>query len=81
MKKYRVVDPVRFRLFKAAAAVVVWILLTVLLVMFIDAHDGLGVKEKSVTEYHTYEILYETSSENSRVKEPALQKVVYRYVE
>lgn len=81
MGRYKVVDPVRFQKFKDMVTIAVWILLAVLFVMFIDAHDGLGAKEKSVTEYHTYEILYETSGENSRVKEPAMQKVVYRYFE
>lgn len=81
MKRYRVVDPERFQRFKDVVTVTVWILLTVLFVKFIDAHDGLDVREKSMTEYHTYEILYETSSENSRVKEPTAQKVVYRYCE
>lgn len=81
MRRYRVVNPVRFRRFEDIVTMAVWILLAVLFVVFIDAHDGLDAKEKRMTEYHTYEMLYETSSSNSRIKEPTVQKVVYRYFE
>ena len=81
MKRYRVENPARFQKFKDAVIIIGWILLTIMFVKFIDAHDGLNKSPQEVTEYHTYEIAYETSEENSRVKEPVPQKVVYRYVE
>ena len=80
MKRYRVENPARFQMFKDVVIIVGWILLTIMFVKFIDAHDGMNTPPQEVTEYHTYEVVYETSETNGRVKEPVAQKVVYRYV-
>ena len=80
MKRYKIVNPARFRMFKDIVIIAGWIVLTIMFVKFVDAHDGLNTPQQEVTEYHTYEIVYKTSEENSRIKEPVAQKVVYRYV-
>lgn len=81
MKRYRVINPARFRMVVSAVQAAAWILLTIMLVKFISAHNGLNYESQEVTEYHTYEIVYETSADNDRIKMPVAQKVVYRYVE
>ena len=81
MKRYRVENPVRFQMFKDVVGVVAWILLLLSFLRFLDIYDSMSTKEEVVTERHVYEMVYETSEEDSRVKEPELQEVVYRCVE
>ena len=77
MKRYRPVNKERFGRFVKMLMLLGAILFTVLFVKFMDAHNGLGPK---TIEYHTYEIVHQTSSENHRIKEPVTREVVYRYI-
>ncbi len=77
MKVYRVVKPKRFKTFADVVQIIVWIVLVILFVKFMNAHNGL---EPRVVEYHTYEIVRETSPENNRVKVPVTREVVYKYI-
>jgi hypothetical protein len=81
MRRYRVVNPERFEVFRTIVHMFLWILAVVMFVRFINAHSGLNMPKQTVTEYHTYEVVYETSRDDSRIKEPALREVVWRYVE
>lgn len=77
MRGYRIVNPGRFKAFVSVAQIIMWIALVILFVKFINAHNGLGPR---TVEYHTYEVVQQTSSENHRIKEPATREVVYRYI-
>ncbi len=81
MRRYRVINPARFQMFKDVVIIIGWILLTIMFVKFIDAHDGVGTYTQEVREYYTYEYVTQTSEENDRIKETVPIKVVYRYVE
>ena len=77
MRRYRVVNKDRFSRFVRMAALILVIVLVALFVKFMNSHNGL---EPRVVEYHTYEIVRETSPENNRIKVPVAREVVYRYV-
>jgi len=81
MRRYRVVNPARFEMFRTVVYSILWIGAVVLFVSFINAHNGLNYKPQTTTEYHTYEFVYETSRYNDRIKEPVAREVVWRYVE
>lgn len=77
MRIYRVVDKDRFSRFIRMVMLIVVAVLVVLFIKFMNAHNGLGPK---TIEYHTYEIVQQTSSENHRIKEPVTREVVYKYI-
>ncbi len=77
MKVYRVVNPKRFKTFVDVVQITLWIALVILFVKFMNAHNGLVQK---TIEYHTYEIVQQTSPENNRIKEPVVREVVYRHI-
>lgn len=51
----------------------------VALCIFISKHSGLE-EQKAVYEFRTYEVEYQTSEANHRVKVPVTKEVVYRYL-
>ena len=75
MRRCRIVNQGRFEIFKNILALILAIVLLVLFVRFMDAHDGLGAE---TAEYRVYEVVQETSSYNHRVKTPVLREVVYK---
>jgi len=77
MKRFRVVDKDRFSRFIRMIMLIVATVLVVLFIKFMNAHNGLG--EKTI-EYHTYEIVNQTSPDNNRLKEPAVREVIYRCI-
>ena len=81
MKRFKVVNPARFEMFRNIIHMLLWILAVVMFVCFMNANNGLNVPRQTITEYHTYEYVYETSKDDDRIKEPAVREVVWRYVE
>ena len=77
MRRYRVVNKNRFERFVNMVKLVALIGLVALFVMFMNKHNGIGTK---IMEHHTYEIVYETSEENSRLKVPVAREVVYKTI-
>ena len=77
MKRYKIVDYDRFRRFAKMLMLLFVIVLLVLFIKFMNAHNGLGPQ---TVEYHTYEIVQETSPYNHRVKMPVLREVVYKTI-
>ena len=77
MQRYRIINKERFEMFKKILLLILLIVLSVLFVKFMNVHSG--IKPKTI-EYHTYEIVQETSQSNHRVKTPVLREVVYKTV-
>lgn len=77
MKTYRVTNHAKFRAFRDLVHMILWIVATVMFVSFMNAHIG---RKPETVEYHTYDIVYETSAENSRIKEPVAREVVYKTI-
>ena len=75
MRRYRIVDIERFERFKMMLVLILVVVLLALFIRFMNAHNGLGPQ---TVEYHTYEIVQETSPYNHRVKTPVLREVVYK---
>ena len=77
MRRYRIVDIERFERFKMMLVLILVVVFLALFIRFMNAHNGLGPE---TVEYHTYEIVQETSPYNHRVKMPVLREVVYKTV-
>lgn len=79
---YRIVDRRKFR--RAVKGVFITVLMIAAVIwfcVFIYQHSGLNYnaeEKNTVREFVAYETLYETSSENIRLKEAIPVKVVYR---
>ena len=64
---------------------VLTVIAVILFCVFIWQHSGLTARTESepreiIHEYRTYEVRYQTSQDNSRIKEAVPVEVVYRYV-
>ena len=77
MRRYSAVNNDRFVRFVKMVALIFLIVLVALFIKFMNAHNGLQAR---TVEYHTYEIVQQTSPYNNRVKVPVAREVVYRYV-
>lgn len=77
MQRYRIVNIERFERFKMMLVLILVVVFLALFIRFMNAHNGLGPE---TVEYHTYEIVQETSPYNHRVKMPVLREVVYKTV-
>lgn len=80
MKRYKVVNQRQFKRFMSSVARIILItMLVILFVALIKKYDGLS-EEEVVAEYRAYEIMYETSRENNRIKVPVAHEVVYKTI-
>lgn len=77
MGRYRVVNSDRFVRFVKMVALILLIVIVALFVKFMNSHNGLQAR---TVEYHTYEIVQQTSPYNNRIKVPVAREVIYRYV-